>query len=349
MDIRDLLLLAVQQEASDLHLSPGLPPLLRRGGDLLPIKGPALDRAAAQRLVYSLMTDGQRARFEEARELDFAITLDQRLRFRINVFVQERGVAAALRPIPLTIPSLESLGLPDVLLQVAEFPTGLVLVTGPTGSGKSTTLAALVDLINTLRAVHIVTIEDPIEFIHHPKQALVSQREVGTHTTSFASALRAALREDPDVLLVGEMRDLDTVSLALTAAETGHLVLATLHTTSATSAVHRVLDVFPAGQQAQVRAMLAQSLELVLTQRLARTTDGRRTPVVEVLRGVPGVRNLIRENKVHQIPALIETGQRYGMISLERSLSNLVAQGRVSAEEARRVLLETAEAPVPSP
>jgi twitching motility protein PilT len=285
-------------------------------------------------LVNSIMSPEQRRHFESEHEVDFSCELSGQGRFRVNVFMQSRGPGAVLRAIPTKIPSLESLNLPPVLKELCDRERGLVLVTGPTGSGKSTTLAAMIDLINETWNGHILTIEDPIEFVHKSKRCLVNQREVGPHTGSFANALRSALREDPDVILIGEMRDLETISLALTAAETGHLVFGTLHTSSAPKTVDRVIDVFPAGQQAQIRTMLSESLEAVVSQTLLKKKGGGRVAACEILVAVPAIRNLIREGKLHQIPSMMQTGQRVGMQSLDMALADLVKRGLVDRTEA---------------
>jgi twitching motility protein PilT len=320
---------ATSKGASDLHLSAGERPLLRLHGDLLRTEHAPLTPDDVRRLAHSIMTESQRAQLDAEHEVDFACELPGIGRFRVNVFVHSRGPGAVLRTIPTQIPSLESLGMPAVLKELCERERGLVLVTGPTGSGKSTTLAAMVDLINQTWDAHILTVEDPIEFVHPPKRCLVNQREVGPHTGSFSAALRSALREDPDVILIGEMRDLETISLALTAAETGHLVFGTLHTSSAPKTIDRVIDVFPAGQQGQIRTMLAESLEAVVAQTLLKKKGGGRVAACEILVGVPAVRNLIREGKLHQIPSMMQTGQRVGMQTLDMAVADLVKRGLV--------------------
>ncbi|MDR7415671.1 MAG: type IV pilus twitching motility protein PilT [Armatimonadota bacterium] len=338
MDITDLLVLARERDASDLHLTVGSPPRLRLRGELVDVEGwPPITREELHAMLYDILTDAQKAQFEEHLDLDFALELQSLGRFRVNIFHQRTGEGAAFRVIPSRIRSLEELGLPPVLRELALREHGLILVTGPAGSGKSTTLAAMVDLINATRRVHIITIEDPIEFVHPHRKALINQREVGVHAKSFSAALRAALREDPDVILVGEMRDLETIALALTAAETGHLVLATLHTSSAAQTIHRIIDVFPSHQQEQIRVQLAETLVAVVAQVLLPTADGLgRVPAVEVMVATPAVRNLIRESKVHQIPSVIQTGLREGMQSMDQSLRHLVKTGKVTPEVAVR-------------
>jgi twitching motility protein PilT len=327
--MHDLLCEAAEKGASDLHLSSGEPPLLRVHGDLVRMEQPALTPENVTELVNSIMSEGQRAAFQAEHEVDFACELPGKGRFRVNVFVHSRGPGAVLRTIPTDIPSLEALAMPPILKELCTRERGLVLVTGPTGSGKSTTLAAMIDVINRTWDAHILTVEDPIEFVHPPKRCLVNQREVGPHTNSFSNALRSALREDPDVILIGEMRDLETISLALTAAETGHLVFGTLHTSSAPKTVDRIIDVFPAGQQGQIRTMLSESLEAVVAQTLLKKKGGGRIAACEVLIGVPAVRNLIREGKLHQVPSMMQTGQRVGMQTLDMALADLVKRGLI--------------------
>jgi twitching motility protein PilT len=327
--IQDLLHEAAEKEVSDLHLSSGEPPLVRIHGDLVRMDHPALSPEAVTELVNSIMSAEQRQRFETDHEVDFAYDLPGNARFRVNVFMHSRGPGAVLRTIPTQIPSLDSLNMPAVLAELCTRERGLVLVTGPTGSGKSTTLASMIDVINETKDAHILTVEDPIEFVHRPKRCLVNQREVGPHTGSFTSALRSALREDPDVILVGEMRDLETISLALTAAETGHLVFGTLHTSSAPKTVDRIIDAFPAGQQGQIRTMLSESLEAVIAQRLLKRRGGGRVAACEILIGVPAVRNLIREGKLHQIASMMQTGQRVGMRTFDMALADLVKRGLI--------------------
>jgi twitching motility protein PilT len=327
--MEDLLRETAEKGASDLHLSAGQPPLLRIHGDLLRTEHAALTPENVIELTNAIMSEEQRQRFKEEHEVDFACDLPGKGRFRVNVFVQSRGPGAVLRTIPTQIPSLDSLNMPPIIKELCNRERGLILVTGPTGSGKSTTLAAMVDIINETWDAHILTVEDPIEFVHPPKRCLVNQREVGPHTHSFSNALRSALREDPDVILVGEMRDLETISLALTAAETGHLVFGTLHTSSAPKTIDRIIDVFPSGQQGQIRTMLSESLEAVVAQTLLKKKGGGRVAACEILIGVPAVRNLIREAKLHQIPSMMQTGQRSGMQTLDMGLADLVKRGLV--------------------
>lgn len=334
MDIAQLLQFACQQNASDLHISAGEPPMIRVHGDVKKIKVPPLTSEQTHAMIYDIMGDSQRKTFEEFYELDFSMQLGDLARFRVNVFKQNRGLGATFRQIPAKILTLEDLGMPRVLAEVSRREKGLVLVTGPTGSGKSTTLAAMVDLINNELEGHILTIEDPIEFVHQSKKCLVNQREVGPHTKAFSNALRAALREDPDIILVGEMRDLETIQLALTAAETGHLVFGTLHTSSAPKTVDRVIDVFPPNQQAQVRAMFAESIQAVITQTLCKKIGGGRVAALEILMGTTAVRNLIREGKIHQLPSVMQTSQGAGMQTLEMHLRELVDRNAISREAA---------------
>lgn len=334
MDITQLLQFAHENNASDLHISAGEPPMVRVHGDMKKIKVPPLDGERTHSMLYDVMNDNQRKIFEEFNDIDFSIQLGEVARFRVNVFKQNRGTGAVFRKIPTQILTLEELGMPPVLADLSRRERGLVLVTGPTGSGKSTTLAAMINLVNEEREGHILTIEDPIEFVHKTKKCLINQREVGAHTKSFANALRAALREDPDVILVGELRDLETIQLALTAAETGHLVFGTLHTSSAPKTVDRIIDVFPANQQAQVRAMFSESIQAVVTQTLCRKIGGGRVAGVEVLLGTTAVRNLIREGKVHQIPSVMQTSQGQGMQTLSMHLMDLVNQNLITRETA---------------
>ncbi|HJQ83384.1 MAG TPA: type IV pilus twitching motility protein PilT [Candidatus Binatia bacterium] len=325
----DLLREASEKGASDLHLSAGEPPLLRVHGDLVRTEHGPQNADAVTTLVNSIMSDAQKTYFQAEHEVDFACELAGKGRFRVNVFMHSRGPGAVLRSIPSQIPSLDSLAMPAVLKELCTRERGLVLVTGPTGSGKSTTLAAMIDVINQTWDAHILTVEDPIEFVHPPKRCLVNQREVGPHTNSFSNALRSALREDPDVILIGEMRDLETISLALTAAETGHLVFGTLHTSSAPKTIDRIIDVFPAGQQGQIRTMLSESLEAVVAQTLLKKKGGGRIAACEILVGNSAVRNLIREGKLHQIPSMMQTGQRLGMQTLDMALADLVKRGLI--------------------
>ena len=335
MDITQLLVFAVEQNASDCHITTGVPPMLRIDGDLKKLDMPQLAKDEVHKLIYDIMNDSQRKTFEETHECDFSFDLGTIGRFRVNVFLQNKGEGAVFRAIPTKILTLEELGLPPVLKQICDKEKGLILVTGPTGSGKSTTLAALIDYINNDMEGHILTIEDPIEFVHVSKKCLVNQRELGAHTYSFANALRAALREDPDVILVGEMRDLETIQLALTAAETGHLVFATLHTSSAPKTVDRIIDVFPPAEQAQIRAQFAESIQAVITQTLLKKKGGGRVAALEIMTGTTAVRNLIREAKIHQLPGTIQVSQKDGMQTMDMSLHSLVARGIVAKEEAQ--------------
>lgn len=334
MDITQLLQFAVSQDASDLHISAGEPPMLRVHGSMKKIKAPVLSLEDTQAMIYDVMSDSQRKIFEEFSDLDFAMQLGDLARFRVNVFRQNRGMGAVFRKIPTKIFSVEDLGLPSVCVELSKKQKGLVLVTGPTGSGKSTTLAAMIDYINSNEEGHILTIEDPIEFVHSSKKCLVNQREVGPQTKSFSNALRAALREDPDIILVGEMRDLETIQLALTAAETGHLVFGTLHTSSAPKTVDRIIDVFPPNQQAQVRAMFAESIQGIIAQTLCKKVGGGRCAALEILTGTNAVRNLIREGKIHQIPSAMQTSQGVGMQTLEMHLRDLVGRNMITKETA---------------
>jgi twitching motility protein PilT len=331
-----LLRFAVSQKASDVHLSAGEAPMLRVHGEMHRLDAPALTKEDTHRLIFDVMNDGQRRTFQERLEADFAFALDSDLRFRVNVFVQNRGEGAVFRTIPTKIPRFEDLGLPPVLRNLCEEEKGLVLVTGPTGSGKSTTLAAMIDYINERMAGHILTLEDPIEFVHTPKKSLVNQREIGTQSQSFNNALRSALREDPDVILVGELRDLETIQLALTAAETGHLVFGTVHTASAAKTVDRLVDVFPPAQQSQVRTMVSESLLGVCTQMLLAKVGGGRAAALEILIATPAVRNLIRENKTHQIPSAMQVGGKVGMVTMEAAVMDLIQKGLVTVDEARK-------------
>jgi twitching motility protein PilT len=335
MDIAELLLLTLERKGSDLHITVGLPPSVRVHGEVEPLPMPALSRDDTHALVYGIMNDAQKARFEGHRDLDFSLDFGEAGRFRVNAFFGRQGVGAVFRVIPTRIRTIAELGIPQIVSQMGEFERGLVLVTGPTGSGKSTTLAALVDQINTERKGHILTIEDPIEFVHPHKGCVVNQREIGAHTESFSTALRAALREDPDVILVGEMRDLETISLAVSAAETGHLVFGTLHTSSAPQTVDRIIDVFPPHQQAQVRSQLAESIRGIVAQQLIRTIDGSgRAAAIEIMTGTAAVRNLIREGKTYQLHSVIQTAVKEGMQTLDQSLRDLLRTGRITMDEA---------------
>lgn len=340
MEITELLVFAQKNNASDLHLSTESPPILRLHGDMIPMKMPPLTAEAIKRMLYSIMTEQQRTDYERDLELDFAISFSQEMRFRVNAFNTTRGPAAVLRSIPTKVLTLEQLGAPPVLAELTNLSKGLVLVTGPTGSGKSTTLAAMVNHINENHEKHILTIEDPVEFVHHSKKSLVNHREVGSSTNSFARALKSALREDPDVILVGELRDLETIQLAMTAAETGHLVFGTLHTSSAPKTVDRIIDVFPANDKEMIRAMLSVSLEAVITQGLLKRADGQgRVAVHEIMLGTPAIRNLIRENKIPQITSMMQTGSKLGMRTMKDSVTALLHQGVITEEEARRLLI----------
>ncbi|PPC94415.1 MAG: twitching motility protein PilT [Methylotenera sp.] len=336
MDISDLLAFSVKNKASDLHLSAGLPPMIRVHGDVRKINVPAMDHSQVHDMVYDIMNDGQRKVYEETLECDFSFEIPNLARFRVNAFNHNRGSGAVFRTIPSKILSLEQLNCPAIFKDIANTPRGICLVTGPTGSGKSTTLAAIIDYINENEFGHILTVEDPIEFVHQSKKCLINQREVGPHTLSFNNALRSALREDPDVILVGEMRDLETIRLALSAAETGHLVFGTLHTSSAAKTVDRIIDVFPAAEKEMVRSMLSESLRAVISQTLCKTKDEQgRVAAHEIMIGTPAIRNLIRENKVAQMYSSIQTGQNVGMQTLDQNLQDLVKRNIVSVAEAR--------------
>jgi twitching motility protein PilT len=336
MDIRSLLARTAEAGASDLHLSAGTVPMLRLHGEMEPMDMPPASHEDVHAAILSIMSDAQRDEYAERLECDFSFEIEGLARFRVNAFVQDRGAAAVLRTIPSKVLSLETLKTPPIFAELAVQPRGLVLVTGPTGSGKSTTLAAMIDHINRTTSSHVLTIEDPIEFVHQSRRCLINQREVGRHTHSFANALRSALREDPDVILVGELRDLETIRLALTAAETGHLVFGTLHTSSAAKTVDRIIDVFPAGEKEMVRAMLSESLKAVISQALVRTSDGKsRAAAFEIMLGTPAIRNLIREAKVAQMNAAIQTGAALGMQTLDQALTVLVRNRVVSMADAR--------------
>ncbi len=336
MDISDLLAFSVKNKASDLHLSAGLPPMIRVHGDVRKINLPAMEHADVHSMLYDIMNDSQRKIYEETLECDFSFEIPDLARFRVNAFNHQRGAGAVFRTIPSKVLTLDELNAPRVFKDIADTPRGIVLVTGPTGSGKSTTLAAMIDYINDTQMSHILTVEDPIEFVHTSKKSLINQREVGPHTMSFENALRSALREDPDVILVGEMRDLETIRLALTAAETGHLVFGTLHTSSAAKTIDRVVDVFPAAEKEMVRSMLSESLRAVISQTLCKTKDEQgRVAAHEIMMGTPAIRNLIRENKIAQMYSAIQTGQSVGMQTLDQNLQDLVKRNVISAAEAR--------------
>jgi len=320
MDITELLAFSVKNNASDLHLSAGLPPMIRVDGEMRRLNIPELDHQQVHNLIYEIMNDMQRKEYEENLEVDFSFEVNDLARFRVNAFMQNRGAAAVLRTIPSKVLSLDELGAPAIFKEILNQPTGIVLITGATGSGKSTTLAAMIDYINTHKREHILTIEDPIEFVHDNKLCLMNQREVHRDTKSFANALRSALREDPDVILVGELRDLETIRLAISAAETGHLVFATLHTNSAPKTIDRIIDVFPAAEKSMVRSMLSESLRAVISQNLLKKIGGGRIAAHEIMVGVPAIRNLIREDKVPQMYSIIQTGQNHGMQTMDQCL-----------------------------
>jgi twitching motility protein PilT len=334
MDITELLAFSVQHDASDLHLSTGTPPAIRVDGDVRKLNIPAFDAKDVNALVYDIMNDRQRKEYEENLEVDFSFEVPNLARFRVNAFNQNRGPAAVFRTIPSKILSLDDLGCPEIFREISDTPRGLVLVTGPTGSGKSTTLAAMVDYINDNKNDHILTIEDPIEFVHENKKCLINQREVHRDTLSFSAALRSALREDPDVILVGEMRDLETIRLAMTAAETGHLVFGTLHTTSAPKTIDRIIDVFPGEEKSMVRSMLSESLRAVISQCLIKKVGGGRVAAHEIMIGVPAIRNLIREDKIAQMYSAIQTGMQHGMQTMDQCLQGLVNRGIITKQHA---------------
>jgi len=336
MDIAQLLAFGVKQGASDLHLSAGLPPMIRVDGDIRRINVPEMDHKQVHDMIYDIMSDKQRKDYEEFLETDFSFEIPGLARFRVNAFNHNRGAGGVFRTIPSKILSLEDLSAPKIFQEISEYPRGIVLVTGPTGSGKSTTLAAMVDYKNDNEYGHILTVEDPIEFVHESKKCLVNQREVHRDTLGFNEALRSALREDPDTILVGEMRDLETIRLALSAAETGHLVFGTLHTSSAAKTIDRIVDVFPAAEKSMVRSMLSESLKAVISQTLMKKIGGGRVAAHEIMIGTPAIRNLIREDKVAQMYSAIQTGQNVGMQTLDQNLKGLLAQGVVSKDEAQR-------------
>lgn len=344
MDLTQLLAFTMQNRASDLHLSAGSPPIIRVSGQMKRVKSDALGSDDIRTMLYSIMAEDQRAEYEKNMELDFAIALGEKARFRVNGFTTRLGAAAVFRTIPTEIPTMEQLDLPPVMRRFAELEKGIILVTGPTGSGKSTTLASMINHINIHHAKHILTIEDPVEFFHTSKKSLINHREVGTDTKSFARALKSSLREDPDVILVGEMRDHETISLALTAAETGHLVFGTLHSNSAAKTIDRIIDVFPSGDKEMVRAMLSSSLQGVVAQTLLRRAEGGgRVGAYEILVGTSAVRNLIRENQIPQMYSMMQTGSRYGMTTMEDAVKSLLEAGIINKDEARRVLLKSTD------
>ncbi len=342
MDLNQLLSYSIDSGASDLHLSVGSIPMVRINGTMKPLNLDVLIQEDIEKMLPEIMDKDQLAIFKEQKEIDFSAKLEGKGRFRVNFFNQINGLAAVFRTIPDSIKSCDELGIPPFMQDLAMIDRGLVLLTGPTGSGKSTTLAAMVDHINRNKACHIITIEDPVEYYHHTKESLINQRELGASTHSFSNALRAALREDPDVILVGEMRDLDTISLALTAAETGHLVLSTLHTSSAVKSIDRIIDIYPSGQKDQIRSMLSESLEAVISQKLLPTKDGKgRVPACEVMISSTAIRNLIREDRVFQITSVIQSGGVEGMQTLDQDLQRLVTQGKIE----RKVAMEIADNP----
>ena len=337
MTIEALLDFAVKNNASDLHLSSGLPPIFRVDGELCPFDFPSLEHQDIIQMMDSIMSDKQRGDYKKNLETDFSFELRELARFRVNAYQQERGAAAVFRVIPARVLSMTDLNLPSVFTDIASLSHGIVLVTGPTGSGKSTTLAAIIDYINSTRQQHVLTIEDPIEFVHHSKSCLINQREVFRDTHGFSAALRSALRQDPDVILVGELRDLETIRLAITAAETGHLVFATLHTSSASKTIHRMIDVFPGEEKTMIRSMLSGSLQAVIAQTLLKRKSGGRIAALEIMRCTPAIRSLIREDKVAQIYSVIQTGKAFGMQTLDQHLTQLVCEQRITREAAREV------------
>jgi twitching motility protein PilT len=338
VSVQELLVQVLSMDASDLHITAAAPPTVRLHGDLKPLSQyPPLEPEQLRRMIYAILTQRQRERLEQELELDMSYSLPGKGRFRVNVYFQRDAIGAAFRLIPFSIRTVEELGLPPHMTDFARLPRGLVLVTGPTGSGKSTTLAALVDVVNTELEVHIMTVEDPIEYLHRHKRAVVNQREVGSDTHSFANALKHVLRQDPDVVLVGEMRDLETIQTAITAAETGHLVFATLHTQDAPQTIDRIIDAFPSFQQQQVRVQLSTTLQGIVTQQLLQTWDGKsRVAAAEIMVATPAIRNLIRESKVHQIYSAMQAGGRYGMRTMDQALAHLVREGKVAMELARQ-------------
>ncbi|BBO26660.1 MAG: type IV pilus twitching motility protein PilT [Pseudomonadota bacterium] len=340
MDITELLAFSVKNNASDLHLSAGLPPIIRVDGEMRRLNVDPLDHKQVHALIYEIMNDKQRKEYEENLETDFSFEVKDLSRFRVNAFVQNRGAAAVLRTIPSKVLTLDDLGAPPIFKEIINQPTGIVLVTGATGSGKSTTLAAMIDHINTHKREHILTIEDPIEFVHDNKLSVLNQREVHRDTHSFSNALRSALREDPDVILVGELRDLETIRLAISAAETGHLVFGTLHTNSAPKTIDRIIDVFPAEEKAMVRSMLSESLRAVISQTLLKKVGGGRVAAHEIMVGIPAIRNLIREDKVPQMYSVIQTGQSHGMQTMDQCLQRLVATGVITQQDAMAKMVD---------
>lgn len=340
MDIAELLAFSHKNKASDLHLSAGMPPMIRVDGDMKRVNLPVLDEETVRKMIFDIMNDNQRKNYEEYLEVDFSFEIPNVARFRVNAFNQDRGPAAVFRTIPSVVLSLDDLDAPTVFREICSKPRGLVLVTGPTGSGKSTTLAAMVDYINEKQRSHILTIEDPIEFVHQSKNSLINQRELHEDTLSFEAALRSGLREDPDIILVGELRDLETIRLAMTAAETGHLVLATLHTTSAPKTIDRVVDVFPAAEKSMVRSMLSESIQAVIAQTLLKKVGGGRIAAHEIMLGTSAIRNLIREDKVAQMYSMIQTGQADGMQTLDQCLQGLVRDRLVSPGDARAIAVD---------
>jgi twitching motility protein PilT len=345
LDINELLAFSVQNKASDLHLSAGLPPIIRVDGEMRRLNVPELDHKTVNALIYDIMNDKQRKEYEENLEVDFSFEIENLSRFRVNAFTQNRGAGAVMRTIPSDILTLEQLGAPEIFKKIIDQPTGIILVTGATGSGKSTTLAAMVDYINANKREHILTIEDPIEFVHQNKTCLINQREVHRDTKSFNNALRSALREDPDVILVGELRDLETIRLAISAAETGHLVFATLHTNSAPKTIDRIIDVFPAEEKSMIRSMLSESLRAVISQTLLKKTGGGRVAAHEIMIGIPAIRNLIREDKVPQMYSVIQTGQAHGMQTMDQCLQKLVAQGVITHQDAASKAIDKPSTP----
>lgn len=342
LNIEEILNRAAQAGASDIHLTAGISPRMRVNGELVPLSDIRLEDADITQTAREMMKEEQRRLFEKCGELDMAFSLRGKERYRVNIFRQQETTAMALRPVAAQVPSPETLGIPSSIIDLYQRKRGLVLVTGPTGSGKSTTLAAMIDKVNSCRAAHVITLEDPIEYLHTHKMSIVHQREIGQDTRSYADALRAALREDPDVILVGEMRDYETISVAVTAAETGHLVLSTLHTIGAASTVDRVIDVFPPHQQQQIRVQLANVLEAVISQQLIPGADGRgRVAAFEVLHANPAIRNLIREGKTHQIPSMMQTGRKFGMITMDEAITQLAREGRIT----RQMAIEFAQNP----